>query len=176
VDSLSSAFSVSNANGDVVATGHLVTAVYQQTGTLDFYYQIYNDSTSTDALHRNTDTDFTGFLTATAFRTNGSTLPGGLFIDGTVAPDLADRKSNSTVGFDFNGTFFGGEIAPGTVSNVILISTNATLYKPGSANVIDGGIASVKAFAPAAVPEPMSFILLGSGLLCLGLLRKKTKA
>ena len=58
-------------------------------------------------------------------------------------------------------------------SVVIIVETNARNFKPGSVNVIDGGVSTVAAFEPdagvfqsaAAVPEPASFALMALGLL-----------
>jgi hypothetical protein len=183
IDSTSVTFAVKNAQNVTVATGTLLSAVFQEAGgTLDFYYQVFNDASSTDAIHRETDTSFAGFLTATAFRTDCGTLPCGTagFTDGDIAPFASNRSSGvgSTVGFDFLAGL-GTEIAPGTSSNVLVISTNATKDKIGTANVIDGGVSTVLAFAPDTtvppVPVPMNLMLLGNGVLCLGLFRRKIR-
>jgi hypothetical protein len=161
-------------------SGTIVSAVYREAGgTLDFYYQVTNNLTapncgtmgkpSCDPLSRETDTNFTGFTTATGFRTDGGSL-GGPFVDGTVAPVTADRNSTAdVVGFSFNLTD-ATKIQPGEISNVLVISTNATSFKAGNASVIDGGVTTVAAFEPAVsttVPEPASFLMLGGGLLAM---------
>jgi len=153
--------------------GSLTAAVFQESsGTLDFYYQITDNAGSADSILRNTDIDFTGFTTGTAFRTDCGTISCGAgLVNGTVAPSTADRNSADTVGFNFALPI----LSPGETSNVLIITTNATKWTSGFANVIDGGVTTVAAFQPTAVPEPMSFMLLGSGLLCLGLLRRRSQ-
>jgi hypothetical protein len=159
-------------------SGTLVSAVFREGGgTLDFYYQLTNNATAPncgtsgkpacDPLSRETNTDFFGFVTSTGFRLDGSSLPGGIFVDGTVPPVTADRNSAAdVVGFQFNPPD-PAKIQPGQVSEVLVISTNATNFTAGNASVIDGGVATVSAFEPAAVPEPASLLLLSGGLLAL---------
>src|ERR1700693_2467775 len=110
-----------------------------------------------------TATSFVGFTTGTqvGFRTDGSTLTGTPFVNGTVVPFTADMNSNgSVIGFSFNQTD-ASKIAPGTDSNVLVISTDATTFKAGNASVIDGGTATVASFQPTtAVPEPRFYSLL----------------
>jgi len=171
-------------------SGTLVSAVYRETGTgtLDFYYQVTNNLTAPncggagqdacDAIARETDTDFSGFSTATGFWIDGSSLPGGIFVDGTVAPVTADRNGGvgNVVGFSFNPPD-PAKIQPGQISNVLVISTNATNYTSGNASVIDGGVTTVEAFQPTTavtppIPEVSSFFLLGGALLALFAIRR----
>jgi hypothetical protein len=151
--SLSAPFTTANGT----TSGTLVSAVYREAGgTLDFYYQVVSNTTSTncghamqptcDPLSRETDTDFSTWITQLAFRTNGS----GPFTPGTVPPITADRNSpgGNVIGFSFFPPD-SAKIEPGTTSNVLIISTNATNFAAGNAALIDGSTATVASFKPA---------------------------
>ncbi len=155
--SLSAPFT--NATG--TASGTLVSAVYREAGgTLDFYYQVINNTTSMncgtagkpacDPLARETDFSFLGFTTALGFRTDVF----GPFVVGSVAPVTGDRNAAGTViGFSFLPPD-SAKIQPGQVSFVLAISTNATNFTSGFASVSDGSGATVASFEPAVSPTP----------------------
>ena len=161
----------------VTLTLDLTSAVYADpanvfgAGDLDFVYQVSNSTSSTDAVGRVTAISFTGFGTDVGFTAAGASLPGGLFVNGSVAPELVDRVSPGTVGFSFN--FF----PPGETSTVLVIQTNASVFAPGKTNIIDGSVASVDTLEPtgrAVTPEPSSVVLFGTGLLtAAGALRRR---
>src|SRR5271165_5384642 len=72
---LDSPFSFSTTAG--TTSGDLLSAVYRNSsGTLDFYYQVSDNASSATALSRESDTSFTGFMTALAFRLDGGSLTG----------------------------------------------------------------------------------------------------
>jgi hypothetical protein len=148
---LSSPFSFTTTAG--TTSGTLVTAVYKESGgTLDFYYQIDNGTSSATSVSRETDTSFTGFTTSVGSRTDGASLTGTTFVNGSAVPQSADRDAGATVGFDFNPPVTA-KIAPGQSSLVLVISTNATSFTAGNTSIIDGGSQTVASFQPT-VPEP----------------------
>jgi hypothetical protein len=166
------------------SSGTLVSAVYRNpSGTLDFYYQVTDNLTAPncggggqpacDPLSRETDTDFITWATAVGFRIDGASLPGGVFVNGTVAPITADRNGvGNVVGFSFIPPD-SSKIQPGQTSNVLVISTNAMNFKAGNASVIDGGVTTVSSFEPASgVPEPASLLLIGGGFVALAFVRR----
>jgi hypothetical protein len=175
-------------------SGTLISAVYRESGgTLDFYYQVINNATAgtlsgtggcghggqptCDPISRETDTDFSTWVTQLAFRTDGSLGAAAGFSDGTVPPVTADRNSpaGDVIGFSFFPPD-SSKLLPGTTSNVLIISTNATFFTTGHASVIDGGVTTVNAFQPSTgVPEPASFALIGFGLLGIGYMNRRLK-
>jgi hypothetical protein len=167
-------------NGVFVAT--LSAAVYTDSdntfcaGCLDFVYQVSNGATAPgktppDGVGRVTAIDFTGWQTDVGYTLTAP--PAGTeagcgscsFVDGTVAPGLVDRNTDSTVGFQFESTPFSAAIAPGETSNVLVIETDATVFGAGAAAALDGGTANFAAFDPA--PEPTTVLLMGLGMLAL---------
>ncbi|MDQ6664985.1 MAG: PEP-CTERM sorting domain-containing protein [Acidobacteriota bacterium] len=142
---------------------------------MDFYYQVANSGSSASAIARESNTSFTGFATQTGFRTDGGSVAGSLFQNGTVPPVTADSTGN-VVGFSFTPPS-SAKITPGAVSSVLVVSTLATSFTLGNAAVIDGGTQTVSAFQPtSSIPEPVSMMLMGTGLLALAGVRRFKKS
>jgi hypothetical protein len=146
--------------------GTLESAVYRESGgTLDFYYQVNNTSTSTsgtpDTVEHANGSNFVGFTTAAGYRMDGG-FAGTTFTASSLTPDTANRNASGSV-VEFNYNVFGltDDIPTGSSTSVLVISTNATMFVPGNASAIDSATTTVPSFQPA-VPEPGSITLLGS--------------
>ncbi len=155
-------FSFTTISG--VTQGAIKSEVFREAGgTLDFYYIIFNAPASATSVMGEMDLNFSGWAVSVAFRSDGSNVPG--FVDGNIPPSLANRDaSGSNVGFTFGG------VPPNERSRVVVVSTNAFSYAPGSMMVDGSGPLST--FQPA-VPEPGSFVLLSRRLVAAALARKR---
>jgi len=168
--SLSAPFTTPNGT----TSGTLVSAVYREAGgTLDFYYQVTINTNAgnfsgaggcghgggqivCDPIARETDTDFSTWITNLAFRTDGG-LAGPLFKNGTVPPVTGDRNSpvGNVIGWSFSPPD-SSKIQPGTTSNILVISTNATNFRGGTATVLDGSGVTVASFEPTPAPPTIA--------------------
>ncbi|HEY1629437.1 MAG TPA: hypothetical protein VGF52_06240 [Tepidisphaeraceae bacterium] len=172
----------SNNSGTVTSSSgtlifDMASAVYSDpsntfgAGDLDFMYQVATSASSLDSIERVTAINFTGFLTDVGYTPTGSSLPGGLFVDGSAAPELVDRVlPGDVVGFSFNAPLTL-PVTPGQTSTVLMIETDATNFTTGHVNVTDGGVSTVDAFQPAPAPEPAG--MLAMSLLLAGFARRR---
>jgi hypothetical protein len=171
-------------NSTSTMSGTYEAAVYSDptntfgAGDLDFVYQVSNNAGSTDSVGRITAVDFLGWSTDVGFTPNGSAL-GSSFVNGTVAPELVDRVSpGDSIGFSFSAPLTT-VIGPGQTSTVLIIETNASNYKPGDMNLIDGGVSTVAAYEPtgkSTVPEPNFAALMCIALITLVGIRQFARA
>jgi hypothetical protein len=158
VDNFESAF-VSQGSG--AYSGKLVTNVISgdtsnPLGGLTFTYELFNDQSSTHSLNRFT---VNGWDSLNLDVVSGLPAPAG-----AVIPAFADREASGTsIGFSFVRAPIGpGALAPGQRSTTMVVYTNANVFVPTNAYVLDGFPANMLTFAP--VPEPSTMVLAGAGL------------
>jgi len=138
-------------------------------GGLTFTYQIMMAATSVHAVSAFSVGNYGGF------QTDASYLP--LAVLGTVAPTLVERSAlpGDVVRFSYL-TSFGGSIAAGQTSALMVVQTDAVAYQITSASVINSVSAVVSSLAPTAIPEPATATLAILGGLALLRLRWRMTA
>ena len=168
---LNSVLTPLTSGGELVA--RLRAAVVMNSGgTLDFYYQIANKGTSGHNLDFSLSESFASgatFATDVFYRLETGGLDFFLTGQADATPSNATRSSDGTVvNFQFTGSPLNYEnrINPGEVSRILVIRTNATSYVGGLTTLansitLTGPSFAPSGFAPSAVPEPASLLLLG---------------
>lgn len=150
-------------------SGTLETAVFREAaGTLDFYYQV-NVTTTASAVDFLNVFGYDGFPAADeGYRTDGGSLPGGVFVNGTVIPTSVFRATDR-IAFTLTG------VGANQSSSVLEVQTTATAFvNTAFAQVAggDGQTSALATFGPVA-PEPGSIVLIGCGLLGIAGFRRR---
>lgn len=139
-------------------------------GGLTFVYQVSNDGVAgPNSIGRLVLGGFTGFVTDASYEVPAT----------GVAPGLIDRNvAGDTVGFTFIPTPFdplSGFLVPGASSAWLVLQTDAPLYGPQLASIIDGGITSAASWGPTLIPEPTQGGLLAAVGLAGFVLSRRTR-
>ena len=168
-------------------TANLSAAVFSGTNSvctgancLTFAYQVSDTggvAAGTGIIEDLTASAFSGFTTDVG--DDSLAIAASPFIAGGTAPATVDRSLSgpgAVISFDYPNTVGGtSDIVPGDHSSVLIVETNATRFTTGLFSAIDGATATVNAYAPsAASPEPASMALIGSALIGLSFLRKRS--
>ena len=136
-------------------------------GTLDFYYQLFNDNTQADFRYdffRLTIPGFTSSLLEVSYRPDGlaGLVGAGAYATGVRNPLTADRDVGSVgnFGFSFNSpppTGFLGSPAclhSNETSRFIVVRTSATAFGQAQALVSTADTLGAQVFVPTSSPAP----------------------
>lgn len=166
----------------------LTAAVYSGNDTfcpttdcLTFAYQVTDNgavNTGTGVIEDLTASDFSTYSTDVGDESLAAASP--IFADGGSAPLTVGRSlagPGSVVTFDYPDMAGStSDLVPGDHSTILLVATNAVNFTTGLFSAIDGATATVNAFGPSSPsPEPASMALIGSALIGLGLLCKRSR-
>lgn len=159
----------SYASGGGTVSGSVQLRVVRSVDTtLDFYWRVFNDLSSSDSIGSFRIGDFFTNQYDANYRTDGL---------GDDAPDTAKRFSgiqSSNVNFNFDGGLSAGDS-----SNFFFLDTDATSYaRTGLFDLANLGHTQISStfsmYAPATrVSEPAGSLLISAGLMALYLRRRK---
>ena len=145
-------YKIITTGGTVVGTGKLTDyVVREKAGTLDFYFQVASESTSTSYVTNARRSDFGGVTTDVDWRKD---------LAGSAGPFGAQRTSvGDAVSFLFTGNSL---IAPGKSSYAAFIKTNATKFNVKGMTTLYGtlftGASAGAARLITAQPDPTSAV------------------
>jgi hypothetical protein len=140
-------------------------------GTIDFYWRVFNDETSSGAIGAFRVGEFDAPEYDVNWRIDGL---------GDRGPDTATRflSPSSYVNFNFFLQSPVSGLLPGEESFFFFFDTTATHYAKTAIfdlAATQGISATFDAYEPAAIPEPATFGLLGAGVAVLARLRNRTR-
>jgi hypothetical protein len=136
-------------------------------GGLTFTYLLTNSAVSSGEIDRLSVNDYAGFLVDASYQVPTAGLP----------PTLMNRSGlGDVVGFTYVGAPIGsGVLTPGSSSALMVVQTNATLFAPTLASVLNGVGTMVSSLGPA-VPEPCSVVLAGLGMVAVVCVRLRGRS
>ena len=138
-------------------------------GCLSFVYQVHLDTGVVGLIE---GASYSGFTVDVAHFIGPSASLTGSTAGGFGANDADRSADGSTIGFNFSNP-----ITPGNNSFLEIANTNAISFMGGIIGVDGTGEngTSIGGFAPglAAVPEPATVLLIGSGLVAIGVWRRR---
>ena len=164
--------------------GTLQTRVVQEnsTGTLDFYFRIFNNPQSANFVSAGRFEDYAAFSTDVDYRLDGL---------GDVGPIEVKRVGvgGSSVNFVFDSAEPNG-VAPGQSSLFLLIKTDARNYTTSQGDLIigpdlagapSGDLSNLfTVWAPGSpyscVPEPGAYAMIALGFAFLGVARRRVRS
>ncbi len=91
---------------------------------------------------------------------------------GIIPTSVTRNGAGNQIGFNFSGVFEGTLIQNST-SPLLILQTDSATWQVSNAAVINSSSVNVVTYAPLAVPEPTSVVLLGLSSLLLAVRRKK---